>query len=407
MKGVLFDASIPKYVTTLAMGKLSKKLSYGGISCTSYREDIKEPVLPNEDWVKIKTLFGGICGSDLNLVYLHDSPSASPFVSFPFVIGHENIGVVVETGKNVTDFKAGDRVMADPMLPCRVRGIEEECEFCKSGNEALCMNFTKGSISPGMLIGSCRDTGGSWGEYYIAHKSQLIPIKDELLSEHAILVDPIASALHPVARNLPADDEHVLIIGSGIIGLMIVACIRALGSKCSITVLSRYDFQGELATKYGADHVVYGKKEDYFKRFAEITSGELYQPILGKRVMTGGFDKVFDCVGSDSSIDEALRFTKQCGTMVLVGLASMPKGVDWTPVWLKEIKVTGAYCYSQETIAGVNDSTYRHALRLVEEGLIDVAPLITHVFDIKDYKEAIEAASGKGKYKSIKVLLKF
>lgn len=407
MRGIVFDGDVKRYAGTLLLGKLDKKLSYGGFACTRYKEDIREPELPGPDWVRIKTGFGGICGSDLNLVYLHDSPSASPFVSFPFVIGHENMGVVEEAGSAVTGFKAGDRVIADPILSCRVREIEEECDSCKSGNPSVCSSFTKGSLAPGMSIGSCRDTGGSWGEYYVAHSSQLIRLEDDTRGEDAVLVDAIASALHPVARNYPDDNEKVLVVGSGIIGLMVVACLRALGSKCNITILARHSYQGELAGKYGADNVVFTRDGDYYSTFAGITGGTLYKPIIGKRVMTGGFDRVFECVGSDISIDESLRFTRQGGTMVLIGLASAPKGVDWTPIWLKEIKLHGAYWCGLEDIGGSKASTYMHTLRLITEGKLDIKPLVTHILDIKDYRRAMEIASDKGRYKSIKVLFGF
>jgi threonine dehydrogenase-like Zn-dependent dehydrogenase len=188
---------------------------------------------------------------------------------------------------------------------------------------------------------------------------------------------------------------------------MVVACLRALGSKCKITILARHRYQGELAERYGADNVVYTRDGDYYSTFADITGGALYKPIIGKRVMVGGFDRVFECVGSDLSIDESLRFTRQGGTMVLIGLASAPKGVDWTPIWLKEIKLHGAYWCSTENIGGNTDSTYRHTLELVTGGKINTKPLVTHVLDIKNYKQAIEIASGKHKYKSIKVLFGF
>lgn len=407
MRGIVFDGDLKKYAGTLLLGKINKKLSYGGMSCTVYKDGIMEPGLPAQDWVKIKTGFGGICGSDLNLVYLHDSPSVSPFVSFPFVIGHENMGVIAEKGNGVEGFEIGDRVVADPILSCRVRGIEEECPSCRSGNAALCSSFTKGSLAPGMSIGSCRDTGGSWGEYFIAHESQLIKLDNSIRGEDAVLVDAIASALHPVARNFPDDNEKVLVVGSGIIGLMVVACLRALGSKCSITILARHKFQGELAEQYGADNVVYTKDRDYYSIFANMTGGTLYKPIIGKRVMVGGFDRVFECVGSDISIDESLRFTRQGGTMVLIGLASAPRGVDWTPIWLKEIKLHGAYWCSTENIGGNTASTYSHTLELVKRGKINIKPLVTHILDIKDYRKAIEIASDKGKNKSIKVLFGF
>jgi len=406
MRAVVFDASLPKYVSTLALGKLKKSMHYSLISCTTYRENTEEPKLPNGNWVRIKTLYGGICGSDLNLIYLHDSPSASPFVSFPFVIGHENVGEIVEAGEGVTEFSIGERVIVDPMLGCKVRGIEDECPNCKSGDYSLCENFTKGDISPGMLLGNCKDTGGSWGEYYIAHKSQILKVPDKVKSEDALLVDPLASALHPVMRNFPKDSDRILIVGAGIIGLLVTAALRAMGSKCHITIMARYKFQAEIARKYGADEVVDGRG-DYFEQFAEITGGSLYQPIIGKRVMVGGFDIIYDCVGSSKTIDESLRFTKAMGKMVLVGLASFPKGVDWTPIWLKEVRIAGGYCYSTETVDGNAITTYRLALKLIEEGRVDVSGLVSHTFDIRDFKRAIETASGKGKNKSIKVAFKF
>jgi len=196
-------------------------------------------------------------------------------------------------------------------------------------------------------------------------------------------------------------------VGSGIIGLMVVACLRALGSKCSITMLARHKYQGDLAGQYGADNVVYTRDGDYFSTFANITGGTLYKPIIGKRVMAGGFDRVFECVGSDLCIDESLRFTRQGGTMVLIGLASTPKSVDWTPIWLKEVTLRGAYWCSTESIEGKTASTYSHTLELIQSGKIDTKPLVTHVFDIKDYKQALKVASDKSKYKSIKILFGF
>lgn len=406
MRGVIFDAALPKYISTLALGKVNKALYYGGMSCTTYKEKISEPKLVNEEWVKIKTLYGGICGSDLNLVYLHDSPSASPFASFPFVVGHENVGEIVEVGSKVTGFSIGDRVIADPMLSCKQRGFKDLCPSCQRGDNSVCENFAEGELAPGMLIGSCKDTGGSWGEYYVAHLTQLIKVPEHVKSEDAVLVDPLASAVHPVMRNFPKDTDRVLIVGAGIIGLMCVAVLRAMGSKCSITVIARYRFQEELAKKYGADHVIDGRG-DYYSQLAAICGGRLYKPIIGKRVMSGGFNTIYDCVGSSTTIDDSLRLTKSGGKMVLVGLASFPKNVDWTPIWLKEVTVAGGYCYSTEHVNGEEISSYSLALKLIAEGKVDVSGLLTHVFDIKDYKKALQVASGKGANKSIKVAFKF
>ncbi|MEZ0536886.1 zinc-binding dehydrogenase [Caldicellulosiruptoraceae bacterium PP1] len=405
MKAIVFDANITKYVRTLALGKLSKKNFYGPFSCISLKE-IEKPKLPSDDYVLIKTKFAGICGSDLNLIFLHDSPSTSPFASFPFVIGHENLGVIVEKGKNVMDFNVGDRVIADPVLDCYAREIDDICESCKEHEYSTCLNITEGKLSPGTIMGACNSTSGSWGEYYIAHKSQLLKVPNEVKDEEAILTDALASAVHPVMRNFPKDNQKVLVYGAGIIGLLIIWTLRKLGSKANISCVAKYKFQQDLAKEFGADNIIY-PSENYFEDVAKITNAKIFKPMIGDNVMLGGFDIIYDCVASNKTIRDSLWMTKQRGTYVLVGLASFPKGIDFTPVWFKELKITGAYCYSTEILDGKEISTYELALKLIQENKIPYNKLITHIFSIDEYKKAIETASSKNREKSIKVVFKF
>ena len=162
--------------------------------------------------------------------------------------------------------------------------------------------------------------------------------------EEAALIDAFCSALHPVMRNYPKDDDTCLVMGAGVIGLSVVAGLRALGSSTKIVVVAKYPHQAELAASYGADKVVCLKEEnDYFQALAGTLDGELLKPIIGKRIIEGGADVVFECVGSTTSIDDSLRFARAGGKMVLVGLASFPKGVDWTPIWLHEVMVKGSF----------------------------------------------------------------
>ncbi|MGE4282484.1 MAG: zinc-binding dehydrogenase [Clostridia bacterium] len=407
MKAVTFNASIPKYITTMALGSLDKDFYHSPLSCISFKET-DAPSLPNDNWVKIKTLYGGICGSDLNMILLHDSPSTSPFVSFPFVIGHENLGIIVEKGKNVNQFDIGDKVVADPLLSCDAREVSAPCSNCRAGHYSLCENITKPPLSAGISIGFCKDTGGSWGEYYVAHHSHLYKVPEGVADEAAVMVDPICSALHPVMNNFPDDHEKILIVGSGVIGLLVVGCIRALGSKCDITVMAKHTFQGKMAQNSGADRIVYARDKDYFDVFRKITNASLYQPMLGKRFMLGGFDKVFDCVGSSSSIDECLKFTRARGTMILVGLASYPKKIDWTPVWFKELKLTGSMYYNTEVYRdGKTETAYRIALDFLRDKKLDVKNMVTHTFSIDSYRQGIKTALDKKNNESLKVIFKF
>jgi threonine dehydrogenase-like Zn-dependent dehydrogenase len=242
----------------------------------------------------------------------------------------------------------------------------------------------------------------------VAHQSQVFQVPSEVSDENAVLVDGLCSALHPVLRNLASHGETVLVLGGGIIGLCIIASLRALGSKARIVILIKYGFQGELARHYGADQVIQMRRGgDYFTEVAETVGGTLYKPVLGKRVMIGGADWVFECVGSDRSIDDALRFTKAGGTMGLVGLAAVPRGIDWTPIWLKELRVAGSFAYSTENYRGQPIRTYQLALDLMKQGQLDLSPLLTHRFHLEEYKQALDALFHKGKSRAMKVAFVF
>ena len=407
MKAVQFLGAIPRYVFSMAAGTFTRKAYYSALSNIVLRE-VEEPELLSENWVRVKTVYSGICGSDLNLILLRDSPSSSPFVSFPLTLGHENCGLVTEVGANVTGIKIGDRVVVDPILSCAPREIPEPCEFCRNGDFSLCQNFRKGIVSPGFSIGYCRDTGGGWSENFVAHKSQVIKLPDRVSFEEAALIDAFCSALHPVMRNYPKDDDTCLVMGAGVIGLSVVASLRALGSSARIVVVAKYRHQAALARSYGADDVVCLKEDpDYFRTLAGILGGELLKPIIGKQIVEGGADVVFECVGNATSIDDSLRFTRAGGKVVLVGLASFPKGVDWTPIWLNEITIEGSYWCGGESYLGKDMTTYKVAVNLLEEGKVSLRRLLTHKFRIEDYRAAIEANLNKSRTGLIKSVFAF
>jgi len=129
--------------------------------------------------------------------------------------------------------------------------------------------------------------------------------------------------------------------------------------------------------------------------------------MVGKRIVQGGADVVFECVGSSTSIDDALRFTRSGGRMVLVGLAAFPKGVDWTPIWLNEITVRGSFWCGGETYEGRKTTTYRLAYELIKNGKVSLSRLLTHKFRVGDYKKAIEANLHKPASKVVKSAFEF
>jgi threonine dehydrogenase-like Zn-dependent dehydrogenase len=169
--------------------------------------DMPELTLPSPEWVKLKIRLCGVCGSDINLIFLRDSPTATPFTSFPCVPGHEICGEIVETGSAVEHCKIGDLVSI-------------VCRSCAAGITANCENFAEGAFSPGMFIGICKDINGGFAEYCVAHKSQVYPVPSGISPESAALVEPLAVGLQAVLDNRPDDGDKILMIGGGVIGAM-------------------------------------------------------------------------------------------------------------------------------------------------------------------------------------------
>ena len=174
-------------------------------------EEIPEPELINENWVKVKVKLGGICGTDIHILEIDQSSYQLNFVSGPAVPGHEIVGIITELGANVKNLNIGDRVLIDEVLSCEVRGIEL-CGACKEGNYNLCYNFDKGDVSPGFIIGLCKDTGGGWGEYVVGHESQIFKIPDSISFEDALIAEPLAGSIHGVLKNIPKNDDKVVVV---------------------------------------------------------------------------------------------------------------------------------------------------------------------------------------------------
>jgi L-iditol 2-dehydrogenase len=405
VKAIRFAAPIPTYLATLAAGKISRRFHTGALACTRYT-DLEQPVLPTERWVRIRTRLGGICGSDLNVISLGASPSTSPFSSFPFVLGHENVGDVIAIGSGVTTVGVGARVTANPLLCCEPRGIAMRCGACESGHHSRCAHFTDGDIAPGMLIGTTRGLGGSWGEEFVAHEDQLVRVPETMSDEAAVLIEPFACSVHAVRANLPDAGERVLVIGAGSIGLLTIAALHALAPGARVTALARYDIQRAHASRLGAANVV-PARGDYTTALADAGGARLLKPIIGKPVGVGGFDRTFVCIGGTRGMDDAMRVTRAGGTIVLLGNSGTMNGLDWTPLWLKELTVRGSLCYGSPVHASAGKGAFAEAAALIASGAAPIAELLTHTFALGEYRKALATASNKAGGESIKVAFRF
>lgn len=404
VKELQFDYKLPRYAFSKLAGKLMPSFYWNSKSSCVQLGDQSELVLPNEKWVKVKVKYGGICGSDLNLISLNDSPAISPYASFPFTIGHEIVGEINEVGSTVSELDIGERVVIDPILSCEPRGIERPCSACQNGNFSLCVYKAEGEISPGLLIGSCRDTGGGWSSYMVAHQSQVFKLPQEVGDLNGAMIEPFSCALHSVLQNPPSKNDTVLVIGGGVIGISIIAAIRSLDIDCKIIALVKHELQAEFASHYGVDDIIFLRKATYTSELAKSLDGKVLKPLYGSEVIQGGADIVYECVGKKQSINDGLRFAKSGGKVVLVGLAGVIDGIDWTMVWLNELDIKGSFAYSTEDYQGKRIRTFAIAIELMRLGKVDLSPLITHQFSLEDYKNALYTATNKNNSAAMKVV---
>jgi (R,R)-butanediol dehydrogenase/meso-butanediol dehydrogenase/diacetyl reductase len=403
MKALMLNLDPLRFVALNILRPLSVKFCYNGPFSTVRLADIPEPRLPSQEWVKIRTRLCGVCGSDINLMFMKDSPTAMPFTSFPCVPGHEFCGDVVETGKDVKNVRTGDLVTAVPALGCETRGIKPVCRSCAAGIPGNCENFAEGSIAPGMFTGICRDINGGFAEYVVVHRSQVVRVPKGVSPESAALTEPLAVGLQAVLDNLPLKSDRVLVIGGGVIGAMVIKSIRGLGIGCDITVAEPAPFAAAYARKSGADRTVSG---DLIKAAVDTTGGKPYKPLLGGPVLMGGFDRIFDTVGHRDTLNLSLRILATGGTLSVLGIGGDVK-LDLTPLWLKLQTVKGCYAYRENPVKGGRKQAFVMALEMIAARKVRVDDMLTHKFRIEDYRKMIDTNVSKSKFNAMKTAFEF
>jgi threonine dehydrogenase-like Zn-dependent dehydrogenase len=403
MKAILCRVTVPRYLFSQTLGRLSDRFLLGPAGPLALQEMSLPPLLTPR-YVRVRTTLTGICGSDVGLLRGRESYSLDPFFTFPSVLGHEAVGVVAETGAEASRFRPGDRVALSPYIGCLDRGTAPPCRVCAEGRSSSCEKQFEGPLAPG-LVGMNRDLPGTWAEYFAVPETLLEPIPESVPDEEAVLCDPLVCALHGLLRAAPRPGETVLVIGAGTIGLCLIAGIRAMGFSARVLVQSRYAFQSELATKLGADEILPSGAAG-LRRLAEITSARVLKPRLGPPVLEGGVDLAYDCVGSPASLDQALRVVRTRGRVMMIGAIGPAGGADLAPLWFREITLLGVYGGGTEEIQGERLSTLRLALKLMGQKKLNLRPLLTHQFPLSRFQEALRIALHHPRHQSVKVALK-
>lgn len=399
MHAIRFHYRPLRYLLTRWAAGRRPAFALGPLGCVSL-DDVPEPQLPGPDWVRVETSLSGICGSDLAAVTAHDSFTLEPFGAFPFTFGHENVGRISEVGAAVEGWKTGDRVIVNAMLACRQRGLDPVCAACARGEYGLCRRTTDGALGTGPMIGYSPATGGGWARSFVAHQSQL-HAADELTDEVAVLTDPLASALRPVLLHPPAEDDVVLVIGAGTIGIMTIKALRLIGWEGTIVVSGRYPFQLELAERAGAD-IILRSRDELYRWAASLDDARSYKPTLAPRFVEGGPSLIYDTVGTQGSARDCLALTREGGRIVLVGAAAQ-LSADWTRLWYRQLTLAGVFAYGLAPYQGERRDIYDISIELLKRGHFAELGMVTHIFPLEDYRAGLIAALDKSGHRSVKV----
>jgi L-iditol 2-dehydrogenase len=375
--------------------------------------DLPDPELPGPGWARIRVTVGGICGSDLHLFAHNTGPSPTLMGmggAFPFVLGHEIAGTVVEAGP-ACPYAVGARVAIDPCIPCAARGVHPPCANCARGWTSSCLELDSRVVSGGRTLGFTAGLGGGWAEQVLAHTSMLHALPDNVPDRGACLHEPLSIACHGILRAPPHTGDPVLVVGAGIIGLATLAALKGLFPDNPVTVLARHSHQASAARACGADQVVASDdRGEHFQELARISGAR----VVGRKddvMLMGGYPYVVEAVGAPRSITEALRAVAHRGTVLMLGATGVTE-VDLTPVWYKEAALVGSIDHTVDPgpAPGLAGAVDRHsvdrALDILAAGLVPYDTLVTHEFPLAEYRTAVETAIDRKHSRAIKVVFR-
>jgi threonine dehydrogenase-like Zn-dependent dehydrogenase len=404
---------VERSVARFAAARLASELGNGGAARIGPLRLVETdaPELPGPDWLRVRPSLSGICGSDLATLDARSSRWFEDIVSFPFVPGHEVVGVTED----------GRRVVVNPVLACVARGLSPLCPQCSAGHPNRCERLTRGTLPPGLQVGYCAGTGGGWSGGLVAHVSSVIEVPDGLSDEAAVLVEPVASAIHGalIAPGLSGPDSRAdahaigdqnparaettaVVIGAGMQGLAAIAALaRFRPDVDTIIAVAKHPEQRRLARELGA--TVVAEPAEIRRAVRRRCGGWM----LDSGQLTAGAPLVIDCVGSASSLADALAVTAPGGTIVLIGMPGRTT-VDLTPLWQREINLRGAYTYGPERTAGPTPGhehpgahTFDLAFDLV--GHAGLERLLSATYPLDHYADAIGHAANAGRRGAVKV----
>lgn len=345
------------YYFVLGFGKRKMETAEGEAMIEVYLEEprklklreVESPPSPEAGQVKIKVIYGGICGSDLRVYQ-----GAISYAAYPLRPGHEVLGVVTEAGAQ-SGLAVGTKVVVFPNTFC------SECEFCLSGKTNICPAKKPLGVS----------VDGVFAQEVIIPAKYAFPVPGELPNERAVLIEPFAVTVHALGKANIGPGSSVAVVGCGTEGLLAVALAVKLGGR--VTAVDINPVKLEIAKKLG----------DVRALSPESVGGET-------------FDVVVEAAGVKAAIEQALQIVKPGGVMIALGITGEP--ATFIPIHLvrNEITVYGAIIY---TLADFAESA-----RLLQDAVFNVEPVVSKFVGLKNCQEAFDDALS-GNY--AKIVLNF
>jgi threonine dehydrogenase-like Zn-dependent dehydrogenase len=307
--------------------------------------DVPDPGKPGEHDLLVRVKASAVCGSD---VHGYDGSTGRRIP--PVIMGHEAAGEVVSTGAGVKAFRAGDRITFDSTIYCGT------CFFCRRGEVNLCDNRQ-------VLGVSCDDyrRDGTFAELVLIPEHIAYRLPDGVSFVEAALTEPAAVAAHAVSITPITLNETAAVVGTGLIGLLLIQILRASGSG-RIIALDTDSARLETALSFGADYACNPSEPDSLQRVREMT---------GER----GVDRVFEAVGATGPVATAVNIVRKGGSVTLIGNISPGIELPLQSVVTRQIKLIGSCAIAGE---------YPAVIDLIERKKIDVMPLVSAVAPLSE-----------------------
>ncbi|MDQ0137696.1 L-idonate 5-dehydrogenase [Neorhizobium galegae] len=309
---------------------------------------------------------GGICGSDLH--YFNHGGFGTVRLKEPMVLGHEVSGRIVKLGGGVSSLAVGDLVAVSPSRPCG------HCRYCQEGKQNHCLNMRfYGSAMPFPHI------QGAFREQLVADEAQCVKANG-LSAGEAAVAEPLAVCLHGVRQAGEILGKKVLVTGSGPIGVLCVLAARRAGAG-EIVVTDITDQTLAHASRAGADRTI------------NTATGQ--EAMIGYGADKGYFDIHFECSGAPAALATGIAALRPKGVIVQLGMGG-DMTVPVQAITAKELSLKGSFRFHEE---------FETAVRLMQGGLIDVKPLITHTLPIEQTVAAFDLASDRQKSMKVQIAL--